>query len=61
MKITDLNGQVLTVTDLDKALQQAGLFKDFRHTGDEYKEADNRLQQYWSDIHLKLQGLKSPS
>lgn len=57
MNITDLHGQVLTVTDIEKAIRQAALFKTLQHEGkrtDEVKQADAERQQYWADLHEKL-------
>lgn len=57
MKITDLNGQEITVTDLDKAIEQAELFKDMHHVPP--VPSDKERQQYWTDIYNKLLELKS--
>lgn len=54
MKVTDLNGFVLTVTDLDEAINQADLFKGFAHTNKSYNDFDARQQAYWEDLHTKL-------
>lgn len=53
MKITDLNGQEITVTDLNAAIAQAADFKDCRHDPPE-PIADSRQQTYWTDIYHKL-------
>ena len=53
MKITDLNGQEITVTDLNAAIAQAADFKDCRHDSPE-PVADSRQQAYWTDIYKKL-------
>lgn len=58
MKITDIDGNILQVTDLDKAIQQAEVFKDFRHTDELYERLDETLRKYWSDIYEKLLKLK---
>lgn len=57
MKITDLNGLEITVTDLGKAIKQADLFKDFRHFPQ--VPYDTVRQQYWTDVYNKLLELKS--
>ena len=57
MKITDLNGLEITVTDLDKAIQQAELFKDMHHVPP--VPYDKVRQEYWNDIYKKLLELKS--
>lgn len=57
MKITDLNGLEITVTDLDKAIEQAELFKDMHHVPP--VPSDKERQAYWNDIYKKLLELKS--
>lgn len=57
MKITDLNGFEITVTDLDKAIEQAELFKDMHHVPP--VPYDKVRQKYWTDIYKKLLELKS--
>ncbi|AZA84586.1 3-isopropylmalate dehydratase [Chryseobacterium indologenes] len=57
MKITDLNGLEITVTDLDKAIQQAELFKDMHHVPP--VPYDKVRQKYWTDVYNKLLELKS--
>ena len=48
MKITDLNGFEITVTDLDKAIEQAELFKDMHHAPP--VPYDKVRQKYWTDV-----------
>ncbi len=57
MKITDLQGLQIEVTDLDKAIEQAEYFKDLHHVPP--VESDKERQAYWRDIHQKLLQLKS--
>ncbi|WP_454045045.1 3-isopropylmalate dehydratase [Chryseobacterium sp. Marseille-Q8038] len=57
MKITDLNGLEITVTDLDKAIEQAELFKDMHHVPP--VPSDKERQAYWNDIYKKFLELKS--
>lgn len=61
MHIMDLYNKKITVTDLDKAIEQADLFKDNYHVDPSYKEADERMQKYWTDIFEKLIKLKNRS
>lgn len=56
MKIIDLNGLTIVVDDLEKAIQQAGNFKDWHHVPP--CEADLYRQHYWRDIYDKLIQLK---
>lgn len=57
MKIKDLNGRELIVTDLDKAIQQADNFKDLHHVPP--VPYDKVRQKYWTDVYNKLLQLKS--
>ena len=58
MQFTDLEGKLIEITDLDKAIEQAEMFKDFRHIRGNYKKLDKKLRMYWSDVYLKLMKLK---
>jgi len=60
MKIKDLNGQEITVTDLNAAIAQARSFKEYRHNPPE-PIADSRQQAYWIDIYNKLIALQNKS
>jgi hypothetical protein len=57
MHVKDLDGKRVEVTDLHKALEQASMFKQFRHDDTSFKELDDRLNAYWSDLHDKLVAL----
>lgn len=57
MKITDLNGFEIIVTDLEKAIEQADNFKDLQH--DPPVPYDKERQKYWNDIYEKLLDLKT--
>jgi hypothetical protein len=59
MHVFDLDGKQVTVTDLEKAIEQASEFKQFRHEDASFKELDDRLNAYWSDLHDKLLALKN--
>jgi hypothetical protein len=54
MKIIDLDGKSITVTNLQEAIAQADLFKHFQHEDPEFKNLDKKLNMYWSDILDKL-------
>ncbi|RKT01764.1 3-isopropylmalate dehydratase [Chryseobacterium defluvii] len=56
MKITDLNGLEITVTNINKAITQAENFKDMHHIPP--VPADKERQKYWTDIYNKLLELK---
>lgn len=57
MKITDLNGLEIKVTDLKKAIDQADYFKDAHHIPP--VDSDKQRQEYWTDIYNKLLMLKN--
>ena len=59
MQITLENGEILTVTDLDAAIEQAESFKGMRHKNNECKELDDKLNAHWSEVHEKLLELKN--
>lgn len=58
MKITDLNGQEIKVTDLIAAIRQAETFKDYHHEPPR-PEMDKSRQAYWTDIYNKLLNLQT--
>ena len=55
MKITDLNGEEITVTDLNKAIAQADSFRGLRHQDPAHENRDKYLHAYWHDVYEKLQ------
>lgn len=55
MQITDLNGDTITVTDLNKAIEQTEFFKDYHVPP---VESDKDRQVYWDDMYKKLLALK---
>lgn len=61
MQIIDLNGKSITVTNLDEAISQTELFKNFQHENPEYRILDNKLNMYWKDIFEKLMKIKTGS
>lgn len=56
MKITDLNGYQIEITDPDTAIEQAESFKDYHHIPP--VESDGKKQAYWRDMYYKLLELK---
>jgi hypothetical protein len=54
MEITDRNGQVITIDDLQLALLQADDFRHYRHSDAAFAEKDELLATYWEDIYQKL-------
>lgn len=56
MKVIDLYGKEIDVTDLEKAIEQTDWFKDAHH--EPPIESDKERQAYWRDMHEKLIKLK---
>ncbi len=59
MKITDLNGCQIKVTNLDEAIRITAEYKEYEHINDGFSDLDKRLNSYWTDMHEKLVKLKS--
>ncbi|MCT2561847.1 hypothetical protein [Chryseobacterium herbae] len=59
MKIIDLNGRSIEVTDLNKAIRIAKQCKSYQHEDKRFADLDRRLHAYWTDFHGKLLKLKS--
>ncbi len=57
--VIDLNGHKITVTDLDKAIEQAKQMKSYWHIDTNFSQANNRLFAYWMDMYDKLTALKT--
>ncbi|MDV4116246.1 3-isopropylmalate dehydratase [Elizabethkingia anophelis] len=57
MKVRDKNGQWMEITDLKKAIQQTGWYKEYQHTPS--VESDKERQEHWADMHEKLLALQS--
>ena len=58
MKITDLNGCLIEVTDLDEAIQISSDYKQYKHEDKSFSDFDKRQNAYWTDIHKKLTAIK---
>jgi hypothetical protein len=58
MKVTDLNGCQIEVTDLDEAIRITADYKEYRHEDKSYSELDKRQKAYWTDMYKKLTALK---
>jgi hypothetical protein len=54
MKIIDLNGQEIEVTDLALAIMQADDNCHYRHSDPAFAIHDERLNKYWEDFYQKL-------
>ncbi|WP_156308923.1 hypothetical protein [Sphingobacterium endophyticum] len=58
MKITDLNGCSIEVTNLKEAIEMARQYKKYRHEDKSFSEFDKRQKAYWEDMHEKLKAIK---
>lgn len=58
MKIKDLKGQFLEIIDLDKAIRQAEIFKDYKYENKEFENINAERKSYWTDLYKKLLILK---
>ena len=59
MTITDIEGEVIEVTNLHDAIEQATLFTNIKHTDKAFAKTDKYLKSYWSDILKKLKTLRN--
>ncbi|SDH29499.1 hypothetical protein [Mucilaginibacter gossypii] len=59
MKIIDIDGKEIAVTDLDLAIMQADDYRHYMHSDPTYKAFDERQQAYWEDVYQKLLALKA--
>lgn len=60
MKIIDLYGETLEVTDLDEALAQADEFRGYSSTNNSCNDFEEERRIYWEDIYTKLRQLEEP-
>ncbi len=58
MKVTDLNGCQIEVTDLKEAIRIAKRCTKYRHEDKSFSEFDKRRKTYWMDMYEKLTVLK---
>ncbi|HVX00155.1 MAG TPA: hypothetical protein VHA52_06960 [Candidatus Babeliaceae bacterium] len=58
MTIKDINGNTITIEDLDLAIMQADDYRHYRHTSIQYAGVDERQRRYWEDVYQKLLQLK---
>jgi len=58
MKITDLNGYEIEVTDLKEAIRIAKRNTGYSHEDKSFSDFDKRQNAYWTDIHKKLTAIK---
>ncbi len=58
MKVTDLNGCTIEVTNLDEAIAITAQYKEYSHEDKNYSELDKRQKAYWTDMYKKLTAIK---
>ncbi|MGJ1416221.1 hypothetical protein [Sphingobacterium multivorum] len=58
MKVTDLNGYEIEVTDLKEAIRIAKRNTGYSHEDRSFSDFDKRQNAYWRDIHKKLTAIK---
>lgn len=58
MKIVDLNGCPIEVTDLEKAIEITAQYKEYRHEDKSYSDFDLRQNVYWTDMYNKLMAIR---
>ena len=58
MKVTDLNGCSIEVTDLDEAIKISKLYTGYRHEDESFSEFNKRQNAYWTDMYNKLTAKK---
>ena len=54
MKIIDINGGAIEVTNLNEAIQITRRYKQYEHENKGFSELNKKLNRYWTDIYEKL-------
>lgn len=54
MFIIDNEGKQIEITDLQKAIEQADDFRDYKFHLREMENFEKRQHEYWNDVYLKL-------
>jgi hypothetical protein len=54
MKIIDLYGKDIEITDLGLSIMQADDFRHYRLSGSDKAEYNRKQQTYWEDFYFKL-------
>ncbi len=58
MKITDMNGCPIEVTDLDEAIRITKRYRGYTHEDKRFADFDARQKAYWTDLFEKLKAIK---
>lgn len=61
MKITDLSGCEIEVTDLKEAIKIAKQYTKYSHEDKRFSDFDKRQKAYWTDMYEKLTVIKKQS
>ena len=59
MQITDADGAVVNIIDLNEAIKQVDLFSKYELSDDTFKKLSKDRQAYWTDMHRKLLKLQA--
>jgi len=59
MKITDINGNKITIADLHSAKLHVDEFVAKLQTGEVFMQVDSQMKHYWLDIQTKLDKLNT--
>lgn len=59
MKLTDLKGYPIEVTDLNEAIRITKRYTKYRHEDKSYTDFDKRQNVYWTDMYEKLTAIKA--
>lgn len=58
MRIKDLNGNSIEVTDINEAIQISEQFTKYKHKDKSFSDFDKRQNAYWLDMYEKLTATK---
>ena len=59
MKIIDINGCTVEITNINEAIQITRRYKQYEHDNKDFSELDTQLHRYWTDMYEKLLKIKS--
>ena len=58
MKVTNLNGYPIEVTDLNEVICITKRYTKYRHEDKNHTDFDKRPNAYWTDMYEKLTAIK---
>ncbi|MFV8360908.1 hypothetical protein [Flavobacterium sp. LS1P3] len=58
MKVIDLNGCPIEVTNLNEAIRITKRYKKYRNENKSYSDYDKKQNAYWTDMYEKLTTIK---